>query len=1301
MVDRGSDEMGDSGPQYLVFARGSTPRNGGTVLYLPHKPGYYGGTPRAILQEGSVVLLKLKRVEIQGFKSFYDRTEMKFNGSGIAAVVGPNGCGKSNLSDAISWVLGEQSAKTLRGSRMEDVIFAGTRDKKPLSMASVTMTLVPDENTVPDDPEPDQHPAIAAELNGGGSHLNGQANGAANGMAKTELTKAVERRGEITITRRLYRSGDSEYLINGKIARLRDIQELFLGTGLGPESYAIIEQGRIGQILSNKPQDRRNVIEEAAGITKFKTRKRLAEARLESAKQNLSRVFDILEEVNRQVNSLKRQAAKTKRYAELKAEGAEYLRQVLAARFRMLERETAKLAIELNLVSAELHSLQTSIGEHEKDQVSLVENSYATEHRLVELRQTLSDMQLDAERARGKIEYQAKQIQQIDERLALGGQESRLLDEQQIERGLELEQQTSTFKDIEAQCSNAHNRLQACAAERQQAQNRLTAHERALDDARQRVLRLLSESSSLTNRITQVEAQLASIDRDRARAASEEQQSQSDLARVQRARSEVSETLSARQAELISLTDQRQFIERQLQEERLKLGELRQTVDRSGAELSRIKARRDSLEDIIQHRSYTTETVKRLFTAVEDGKAQDFKPVGVLADFLEVDPRFERAAEEFLHEELEYVVVRSWADAERGIELMYAELNGRATFLVEAADEPAATAAFPVPALEPNRLSRLTDSLRLTNGLTNLPLHLLPRIANCYVAADRDLARRLAADFPHCWFLSPEGFAYQGQVVSGGKKLGAGPLALKRELRELTQLEQTRQQELTAAQDNLSKLERSIAGLNDDLEHLRSRQQAQEKDVLALDHESRKLAEELQRIQTRLSHARLELDRVARDAVKLQETAERDRAALVDSETARASEENALETAREELTGLQTAFAHANESHAALRASLASLEERQRSAVDNCIRLETQLDELSTRRAHLTQETERFTRERGQLLSSNEELEARRTELREAISGHEESVAGLAEHGTELRSRLAAQEEQLKNLRAQANSAQERRSELQIALARAESDLKHLEETCHKELETTLAQLAEGMETVADESALQELDARYAEVRRKIEALGPVNPQALEEFEETQQRQEFLTAQRQDLLDSIRDTEKAIHEIDAESRKRFTEAFRAINDNFREMFQTLFGGGVGEMRLTDEENVAESGIDIVASPPGKKLQSVLLLSGGEKSLTAMALLMGIFQYTPSPFCILDEVDAPLDEPNIERLTRLIREMSEQTQFIVITHAKRTMEAAQSLYGVTMQEPGVSKLVSVKFKQPQPETRAQQMESAMA
>ncbi len=1202
-------------------------------------------------------MLKLKRVEIHGFKSFYDRTEMKFTGSGIAAVVGPNGCGKSNLSDAISWVLGEQSAKSLRGARMEDVIFAGTRERKPLGMAAVTMTLVPEEG--------DESASEAAE-----------------GSAE----KTAERHGEITITRRLYRSGESEYLINGKLARLRDIQDLFFGTGLGPESYAIIEQGRIGQILSNKPQDRRGVIEEAAGITKFKTRKRLAEAKLESAKQNLSRVFDILEEVTRQANSLKRQAAKTKRYGELKSEATEYLRQLLAARFRRLERETAKVAIELSLASAELQSAQTAIVEREEEQTRVLESSYATEQELTAARQQLADLTLEAERARGRLEYQAKQIEQIEQRLGAGEEEARLLNRQREERAGELEQQTAEWQALETEFSGARARFDAKGNERQEWQKRLAEQERGIEAARQSVLRILGECATLKNRITQIEAQLAAADRDATRARAEEQQSEEDLRQIEQRKSQLAEELAARQAELASVSEQRQAAERELNENRARLQESRQMLGRVGTEYSRLKARKDSLDEVIQHRSYTTESVKRLFSAAERGAAADVQPVGVLADFLEVDAQYEKATEEFLHDELEFVVVRSWEDAERGVDLIRSEPGGRATFLTEHAEgEHESALELPQPTAPDGALTRLTDVLRFNNGLADLKKHLLPRIANCYVAAEQALARELATQFPHCWFLTPAGVHYHGRSVSGGKKTGSGPLALKRELREVARLEAAKHVELETVQSSVNELEAGIAALAERLEHLRSGQQAHEKEVLALDHESRKLGEESRRAETRLSHSRGELERISRERVTLEETVARDREALAGREQARGEEERSLEAARAELTTVQQDVARAAEEHAALRANLASLEERRRSIDASRQRIAVQLQEFANRAHALASEAERLRTEKTQFLESNEGLETRSRELSAAIVETETAVGGLAEQEAELRTRLAAAEEELKRLRAEAQAGQERRSELQVALAHGESDLRHLEETCRNELDTSLAQLVEGMETIADEEALTEIDSKYAEVRRKIEALGPVNPQALEEFQEAEQRQEFLNAQRQDLLDSIRDTEKAIQEIDAESRKRFAEAFQAINANFRVMFQVLFGGGIGEMRLTDEENLAESGIDIVASPPGKKLQSVLLLSGGEKSLTAMALLMGIFQYSPSPFCILDEVDAPLDEPNIQRLTRLLKEMAQQTQFIVITHAKRTMEAAQALYGVTMQEPGVSKLVSVKFK----------------
>jgi chromosome segregation protein len=1205
-------------------------------------------------------LLKLKRVEIQGFKSFFDRTEMKFNGSGIAAIVGPNGCGKSNLSDAMSWVLGEQSAKSLRGARMEDVIFAGTRDRKPLGLASVTMTLV--------DPSAE---AGHHEHNGNG-HTNG------NGHAPHKPS-------EVTITRRLFRSGESEYLIDGKVARLRDIQDLFIGTGLGPESYAIIEQGRIGQILSNKPQDRRAIIEEAAGIGKFKTKKRLAEAKLEGAKQNLARVFDILEEVGRQVNSLKRQASKARRYEELKTEMIAHLRGSLTARFRMLERDAAKTALDLNLATAEFQSLSTQVSDREQEHAALQEACYRNDAELAEARRRLAEFELEQERTRGRLQSQAQQIGAMEQRLAQGETESLELEKRHQQLRQELEAHLQSVVELEAQIQSARERLSAKAAEREQIQQALQQRAKTLETGRQNVLRLLGESSALKNQLAQIAEYLSAVDRDAARCQRDEQAAGAELERHAVVKAELSRKMSAGQMELESTADKRRRVEDELAVRKTQAGEARKLLDQLRTDASRLKARKDSLEEILSHRAYTAESVKRLFTAIERGEAEEFHASGVLADFVEVEPAFEKATEEFLHEELEYVVVQNWNDAERGINLMRTDLDGRATFLVHPESEEA-TRALESLSDDEGVIGRLSDHLRFTNGFASAPRDLLPRLAHCFLARDRAAAQRLAMAHPEFFFLLPDGVSYHGHAVSGGKKTGSGPLALKRELRELTGEVQIKQRAVEGTATALEQLEREMAGFSEDLESLRSLQQSQEKDALALDHEHRQLAEEFARAQSRLSVARLELERLRQEGARAREQQELDQRLLDERETARSVEEQVLEQSRADFEELQSQAHSLGEEHGELRAELAGFEERQRSERATQARHETGIAAAVARRGEIAAEMERLGVERARLLSDNIELDRRAGELIEVLRGAQETVTALADKETTQRANLIALDEILKQLRITVQAAQERRSQIELDLVRKQAELKFLDETSRKELGIPADELGAGEEVVLDEAALIEAEQKYQEVKARIEALGPVNPQALEEFQEAQQRYDFLNAQRQDLLDSIRDTEKAIHDIDVESRKRFTEAFEAVNGFFREMFRTLFGGGVGEMRLTDETNIAESGIDIVASPPGKRLQSVLLLSGGEKSLTAMALLMAIFQYTPSPFCILDEVDAPLDEPNIERLTRLIKTMSSETQFIVITHAKRTMEAAQSLYGVTMQEPGVSKLVSVRFEQ---------------
>jgi chromosome segregation protein len=1239
-------------------------------------------------------LLKLKRVELQGFKSFPDRTELRFPGSGVAAIVGPNGCGKSNLADAINWVLGEQSAKTLRGARMEDVIFAGTRDRKALSLASVTITMV----------DPGFHfLEVAAKTNGG---ANGKTNGTAGAVHPTNGAptngKGFEHdEREITITRRLFRSGDSEYLIDGRRALLRDIQDIFMGTGLGPESYAIIEQGRIGQLLSSRPQDRRAVIEEAAGISKFKSRRRLAEARLEGAKHNLERVFDILEEVGRQANSLKRQAAKARRYEELKAEMNAQLRRVLAGRYKMLEREAARIALDLNLATARFDALSAEAAAKEQEYSRSQAQGYQTEAQLTEARKRLSELNLELERTRGRLDYQASQVGSIEQRMTQSEAESQELDGRLGRLGEELEVGRQRVAEQDARTEAAGQRLETKGRERDALQAALADRERGIESSRQAVLRLLGEAASLKNQLGQIDTYLAALDRDAAKSQKEEQSAASDLEWIGASKAELSLKLAARQLELESISDLRARYEQELADSRGELAEMRRALDRERSEFSRLKARRDSLEEILSHRAYTTDSVKRLFTAIERGQAQELRPLGVLADFVEVEPAYEKAAEEFLHDELEYIVVRDWRQAECGIELMRASGEGRATFLVhpEPAGEPA-SGPSPEPPLDEAAgvAARLNQVLRLTNGFGSYDVQCLRRLARCFVATDRAAAQRLALEYPDLYFLLPDGVCYHGHAVSGGRKTSSGPLALKRELREVKAQVQARQKRLEETAARSESLERDIARLEQETERLRAAQQSQEKEALALDHEMRKLADELSRAGSRLSVARLELDRLAKERERSLTRRRRDQASVEEKERARTEHEHALQAAREDLEGLKAGVARVTEEHSALRVEMAGLEERRRAERTAMARLESQRDELSARAQEIARDLERLGLERARLLASNLELDERLKVLSEEHSQAALEVTRLADEEVSLRAELAALEETLKQLRAGVQQAQESRSHIEVELVKRQAELKYLEESSRKELGLPVEQLAGGEETVPDADALAQIEGRYEELRGRIEALGPVNPEALAEYRQAHERYEFLNTQRQDLLDSIRDTEKAIQEIDVESKKRFSEAFTAINAHFRELFATLFSGGAGEMRLTDEANAADSGIDIVASPPGKRLQNVLLLSGGEKALTALALLMAVFKFQPSPFCILDEVDAPLDEPNIQRLTRLIADMARQTQFVVITHARRTMESAQALYGVTMQEPGVSKLVSVQFNPvlPPPEAPVRQV-----
>ena len=993
-------------------------------------------------------MLKLKRVELQGFKSFCDRTELRFNGEGIAAIVGPNGCGKSNISDAISWVLGEQSAKSLRGARMEDVIFAGTRDRKPLGMAYVTMTLV-DPDVYNDNaahklqPVEDGHPPKSAE---------------------------------ITITRRLYRSGESEYLIDGRSARLRDIQDLFMGTGLGPESYAIIEQGRIGQILSSKPQDRRSVIEEAAGITKFKTRKRLAEAKLEGAKQNLARVYDILEEVTRQVNSLKRQASKAKRFGELKIELDTRLRVVLGGKYRLLERDAAKTAIDLTTAAGELKALGDQVAEREQAHESQQVACYEVEYKLTEARQQLAERQVEAERTRGRLASQVKESGSIEQRIAQNEKETQELGLRLDALDEEIGGHKKNVEALEAQIAQSRERMTEINQQREALQLKVRERERAIEGGRQVILRLLGEASTLKNQLAQVEEYLAGIDRETARATREEAVAAAEIERLDIARKQLSETVTQRQMELETVTGERRRTEQDLAERRQLAAELRREIDGVKTEVSQVRARKESLEQVLAHRTYTTESVKRLFASLEKGKAADLKPLGVLADYVEVDPQFEKPAEEFLHEELEYVVVQDWQQAERGLDFIRAELDGRATFLVHPEPNGSPRGRLPEPAIGPETgiTARLSDSLRLTNGFKDRAIDLMPRVSLCFLADDRAAAQRLAVSYPHLYFLLTDGACYHGQTVSGGKKTGAGPLAMKREARELTVKLKGRQASLDEMLLRLDGLTQEIIAFESELERLRALQQSREKDRVALDHEMRKLGDDLARVNSRVSVARLELERLRRDAEKSAEQRERNRTAVAEKERLRAESEQALEMQRAELEKLEGQAATIVEEHAGVRAELAGLEERYRGERSAMGRLEQQFRETTNRRNAIAPEISRLGEQRSRLLADNIELDQKAALLAEQITTLEAQVNEMATQEAAMRESLRTTEEELKGLRAAVQETQEKRSQIEIDLVRKQAELKYLDETSRKELGCAVEEL----------SAADEPDPRWRSHRR-------------------------------------------------------------------------------------------------------------------------------------------------------------------------------------------------------------------------
>ncbi|MEG9436265.1 chromosome segregation protein SMC [Edaphobacter sp. HDX4] len=1279
-------------------------------------------------------MLKLKKVQILGFKSFCDRTEVQLSGEGIAAIVGPNGCGKSNISDAITWVLGEQSAKSLRGIKMEDVIFAGTRDRKPTGMAEVSLTLVDPEvydgaTLSPDGPEvvvTDELPAAqTAELGDWdeaalrqqraqetedavveaqpGTIIEGEAaevpaetpEGSSNVVLKIrrrKFNRAPVRAGELTITRRLFRSGESEYLLNGKICRLRDIQDIFMGTGLGGESYAIIGQERIGQLLSSKPLDRRGIIEEAAGITRFKTKKRLAELRLESAKQNLARVNDIFEEVTRQMGTLKRQAAKAERYGALRDELRTRLRVVLASRMAQLDAESTEANEKIAALATQIDSQAAMIEQMDAEHTEGISRGYTLDQQIRETGSRANQSAVELERIAARTASNKDRVAELTQRLDSGSDELAQAREQLTSLAGELEQHRSFLENATTEATSSRESVQQQHNEAQEAVRALQSAEQQAEQNRRQTLQLVQRASQTRNEEAQASASLASLEQEAQRLERESEVARQELETLGLQRGQVRLSFE-------SVTERLKRLETEIAEMRLQIdarrkeeNESKRRGDQLRGELATLNGRRNSLEGLIRDHSYSTDTVRNIFKSSAAAQSGTVAPVGTLADFLEVEGKYESVVDEFLRDELNYVVVKSWDAADAGMQLLQTDVAGRATFLVHPSDAQAnfsfaegmaSEAAGNTTHIE--GVVPLRDCVRVLDGFGKSLEVILPKLREGYVAPDSYTARTLALSNPHAFFLSPTGETFHNVTVTGGRPRAQGPLALKRELTEVQQKIDQAQQALTQADLQTAELQHQIAELNSTIESRMQERRDSEREAANSGAALRQMESEAARIERRLQEWSLATERNRDARNQKTELISRKQQEAATFETERAGLESSLAELQAQLDELRSRRERLQQSAAEASAALAGLEERRRNAQANFDQTSRLYNGQNQRIQQIEQQLSAAAAEKLRREEETSSLATQHTELAETRANALAEGESLTAQATELRSAMAELDQRLRTLRHETEGLREERAAHTARAAKLASDIEHIDATCLNDLGVEAGTLRSD-EAIAriEGDALHEEEEASRGLKQKLEAMGPVNMMALDEYNETTQRHTFLETQRKDLLDSIENTQASIKEIDEISRQKFDEAYRVINENFSITFSKLFGGGQAFMKLTDAENSAESGIDIVASPPGKKLQNVLLLSGGEKALTALSLLVGIFQYQPAPFCILDEVDAPLDETNVGRFSKLIADMSTSTQFVVITHSKRTMAQADIIYGVTMQEPGVSKVVSVNL-----------------
>ncbi|MGA2175032.1 MAG: chromosome segregation protein SMC [Verrucomicrobiota bacterium] len=1206
----------------------------------------------------------LKNITVLGFKSFADKMSLNFQ-PGVTAIVGPNGCGKSNVSDAIRWVLGEQSAKALRGGEMADVIFNGTDSRKPLSMAEVSLTI------------------------GGvdGEHLT---------AAGVEIAY-----NEVTLTRRVFRDGSSEYFLNKTPCRLKDIQQLFMGTGVGRTSYSILAQGNITQILSSKPEDRRMVFEEAAGITKFKTQKKEALRKLEATEQNLLRVADLIREVKRQIGSLQRQAGKARRYKQLSAELQHLDTQLARHQFDVLQTDIQARAEQLEKSRAEIETISGTVSRVESE-ISLLRE------QLSEQGAQINQWQQQGLELKGQIDGHDGRIHFNEDKLRdLEAQNARATSDiaQAEERKLAAEQElANVLGRLQASAAALREQQQALESKRQALQNvenELRGSQEALRQAQAGAFEAAQQLSRARNEITALDLQKEGNAVRLEKLSAEKIQLEEERAGLETRLGQFSATV---EAGLISAQTHRGTVEDRQQRLRAIQSQLNETTQQLDELLRRQAEQRSRLNVLEQlqagHEGFGAGALTALKTA---GNV-----LGSLADKIRVPDPYVVAIETALGHNLQLVLTEEPETARQIVEDLRANKTGRAS-----------VASLRLAAVEHNSSPAPADAVSAVSVITAEPSMgpLLNRLLGQTLIAP-DLAAATEA-----WraangafdFVTPAGdLLNRHGVFTGGYLNGNGSgqaaasiLGRQNQIADLRGASAALQESVGEISRQkgalLSEQTQLQAGLQEAQTELRTQEVAiatRQGEFKALENSARVLAQKIETVV-------YEINSLAAQEAE----GARKRQALAAQAVALESREQESQAAVARLTaaldGLRQQRDAANATLTETKVALATEDQLCNSYASQKRPLEQRVAELANlaaqRRAEIHTFLERKHQADTEIAESRQKIDALQHE-REQVNLQATQLLAQQEA---LEAQIGAADEGLREQRRCLNERQEQRGSIEVELAQKNMAVQNLRDRIREKYQRNLDDILSECITITlaeegpakvhtltpEEMAQSGAATDWEEAGRQVTALqtrldemGPVNLVAIAEYEETEQRYQFLTKQNDDLVQAKAQLLEVINRINSQTRQMFIETFEQIRDNFRALFVEIFGGGRADLILSDEGDVLECGIDIVARPPGKQLQSISLLSGGEQTMVAVALLFSIYQVRPSPFCVLDELDAALDESNINRFVRVLQRFLVHSQFVIITHNQRTIGMADVLYGVTMQEAGVSKLVSVKFHQ---------------